>query len=54
MGKANEGMDLYPNSSYLSALNSYHKTGLYTKALVSPSTELRSNSSDGELRKNKA
>ena len=37
------------NSSYLSALNSYPQTGLYRQALVSPSTELSSNSSDREL-----
>ena len=37
------------NSSYLSALNSYPKTGLYRLALVSPRTELRSKSSDREL-----
>ena len=40
---------LVSNSSYLSALNSYPKTGLYRYSLVSPSTELRSNSSDREL-----
>ena len=37
------------NSSYISALNSYPQTGLYRQALVSPSTELRSNSSDRKL-----
>ena len=36
-------------SSYLSALNSYPQTGIYRSVLVSPSTDLSSNSSDTEL-----
>ena len=40
---------LLSNSSYLSALNSYLQTRLYRQALVSPGTELSSNSSDREL-----
>ena len=42
-------MNILSNSSYLSALNSYPQTGRYRYALLSPSTELSSNSSDREL-----